>query len=74
MSWGVIRANDKVLSTPEKVWKDVKFGGLSFVIKTHWSQDKMAAIFTGDTFKCIFNENMWISIKNSLTFVPKGPD
>ena len=36
---------------------------------THWGRDKMAAIF-----KCIFfNENVWISIKVSLTFVPKAP-
>ena len=27
-----------------------------------------------DIFKCIFwNENVWISIKISLNFVPKGP-
>ena len=33
----------------------------------------MAAIFP-DIFKCIFlNENIWISIKISLKFVPKGP-
>ena len=30
--------------------------------------------FADDTFKCIFfNENVWISIKISLTFVPHGP-
>ena len=30
--------------------------------------------FTDDIFKCIFlNENVWISIKISLNFVPKGP-
>ena len=30
--------------------------------------------FANDIFKCIFlNENVWIPIKNSLTFVPKGP-
>ena len=29
--------------------------------------------FTDDIFKCIFlNENVWISIKTSLKFVPKG--
>ena len=34
----------------------------------------MAAIFPDDIFKCIvWNENVWISIKVSLTFVPKGP-
>ena len=30
--------------------------------------------FAGDTFKCIFlNENVRISIKIALKFVPKGP-
>ena len=30
--------------------------------------------FPDDIFKCIFfNENIWISIKFSLKFVPKGP-
>ena len=30
--------------------------------------------FADDVFKCIFlNENVWISIKISLKFVPKGP-
>ena len=30
--------------------------------------------FADDIFKCIFlNENVWILIKNSLKFVPKGP-
>ena len=30
--------------------------------------------FADDTFKCVFlNENVWISIKISLTFVSKGP-
>ena len=30
--------------------------------------------FPGDNFKCTFvNENVWISIKISLKFVPKGP-
>ena len=30
--------------------------------------------FPDDIFKCIFlNENLWISIKISLEFVPKGP-
>ena len=30
--------------------------------------------FADDIFKCIFlNENVWISIKISLKFVPKGP-
>ena len=30
-------------------------------------------LFAEDIFKCIFlNENVWISIKISLKFVPKG--
>ena len=34
----------------------------------------MAATFADDTFKCIFlNENVLISIKISLKFVPEGP-
>ena len=33
----------------------------------------MAAIFQDDIFKCIFlNENVFILIKISLKFVPKG--
>ena len=34
----------------------------------------MAAKFADDILKCIFlNEKVWISIKISLKFVPKGP-
>ena len=41
---------------------------------THLPLDKKAAILTVVIFKCIFlNENIWIWIKNSLKFVPKGP-
>ena len=43
---------------------------------TYWGRDKMAANshFPDDIFKCIFlNENVYISIKISLKFVPKGP-
>ena len=41
---------------------------------THWGWDKMhGRHFPDDIFKCIFlNENVWISIKISLKFVPKG--
>ena len=40
----------------------------------HWDRDKMAAIFE-PTFSTAFfsSENIWISIKISLGFVPKGP-
>ena len=41
---------------------------------THWGRDKMAAVLTDDTFNRIFmNENVRISIKISLQFVPQGP-
>ena len=31
-------------------------------------------LFADDIFKCIFfNENVWIPIKISMKFVPKGP-
>ena len=38
---------------------------------SHLPVDKMATILAVDIFKCIFlNENVWISIKISLKFVP----
>ena len=41
---------------------------------THWGPDKMDAIFADAIVKCIFFcENVWILIKVSLKFVPKGP-
>ena len=41
---------------------------------THLPLDKMPAILADYIFKCIFfNENVWISIKISLDFLPKGP-
>ena len=41
---------------------------------THLPLNKMAAILADDIFKCIFlNENVRISIKISLKFVPEGP-
>ena len=43
-------------------------------ILTHWGRDKKADIFQTTFFKCIFlNENVSISIKIPLKFVPKGP-
>ena len=39
---------------------------------THWGRDKMTVTLADDIFKCIFlKENVWISIKISLKFVPK---
>ena len=38
---------------------------------THWGRDKLADIFQ-TTFSNALNENVWIPIKISLNFVPKG--
>ena len=44
------------------------------LILTHWGWDEMNNISQMTFFKRIFfNENVWISIKISLKFVPKGP-
>ena len=41
---------------------------------THWGRDKMAAIFqTTFSNAFFFSENVWISLKISLRFVPNGP-
>ena len=43
---------------------------------THWGGNKGTPFrhFADDIFKCIFlNGNIWIPIKISLKFVPKGP-
>ena len=41
---------------------------------THLSPRQNGRHFPDDVFKCIFvKENVWISIKISLKFVPKGP-
>ena len=58
--------------------QNVHFDGYSaakFIpLLTPWGRDKVAIIFADDIFICIFlNENIWISIKMSLKFVPKGP-
>ena len=43
-------------------------------VLTHWGRDEINNIFADNIFKRIFfNENVWISIKISLKFVPKGP-
>ena len=47
---------------------------INFSQLTHRGQDKMTAIFQTTFSNCIFlNENVWISIKISLKFVPNGP-
>ena len=41
---------------------------------THWGRDKMDAISQTTFWAAFFlNENIWIPIKFSLKFVPKGP-
>ena len=42
-------------------------------ILTHWGREKNGRHFADDIFKRIFlNENIWIPVKISLKFVPKG--
>ena len=42
---------------------------------THWDRDKMADISQTIFFKRIyFKENIWISVKISLKFIPKDPN
>ena len=42
---------------------------LQSIVLTHWGRDKMAAVFQTTFF---LNENVWVSIKISLKFAPKG--
>ena len=45
-----------------------------YIPLTHWGRDKMDAISqTIFSIFCLLNENIWIPIKISLKFVPKGP-
>ena len=40
---------------------------------THWGRDELDNVSADNIFKRIFfNENVWISIKMSLKFVPNG--
>ena len=49
--------------------------GLNFIMPINTLRPRQNGHhFPDDIFKCIFlNENVWIMIKNSLKFVPKGP-
>ena len=48
---------------------------LTYAELTHLPLDEMAADLTADIFNRIFvNDNIWISIKISLKFVPSGPN
>ena len=54
---------------PHILWKDV-YGRWHNTLRPRQN----VRHFPDDIFKCIFlNENIWISIKFSLKFVPKGP-
>ena len=54
-------------------WDD-NIGKLLANMLSHWSRDKMAAIWTRDICKYIFvYENCCILIKSSVTYVHKGP-
>ena len=52
------------------IWLDTVLGVVAVYIKTHWGRDKMAAV--SQTTRIFLNENIIISIKISLKFVPKG--
>ena len=60
-----------------RIWRHITVCAVSLVVAgyhlTHWGWDEMNNI-SQTTFQTnVFNENVWISIKISLTFVPKGP-
>ena len=40
---------------------------------THWGRQKMDAISQTTFSSAFFNDNVWIPVKISLEFVPKGP-
>ena len=44
----------------------------SLSLLTHWGRDKMTIVIQ-TTFWMFLNENVWISSKISLKFIPKGP-
>ena len=50
-------------------------GNIDVMSLTHWGQGKMATVFQTTFFECIFlSENVTISIKISLKFVPNVSD
>ena len=54
------------------LWWIYFFNEVNHHCLTHWGRDKMSDMFVDDIFKFIFfNENIWISLKTSLKFVPK---
>ena len=61
-------------ATPRKLRSHVYFSHHYRYTLTHWRRDKMNAISQTTFYKCILlNENVCITTKNSLKFVPKGP-
>ena len=79
--WKLHVQNYIFFSLPKRQWvNSVKLGetkmcGLGIIawVNTLGSRQN-GRHFPDDMFKCIFlNENVWITIKVSLTFVPKGP-
>ena len=75
---GIARYRKCVVSwcdSSAEIWHEQNGLHINDNILTHRGRDKMAAInLPDDIFKCIFlNENIWISIKISLKFVPKSP-
>ena len=74
---GLVLSVTKPLSEPmltkfhDALWHKASAGAS---VLTHWGRYKNGRHFPDDIFKCIFlNESVWISIKFSLKFVPKGP-
>ena len=56
------------------MWVNGCYSHKTSIILTHWGRDKMAAVSQTTLSNAFFwNENVRISIKISLKFVPKGP-
>ena len=64
--WSIVWINDGPV-----LW--CVYASPSFKGLTHWGRDEIDTVFADDSFKCIsLNQNVWISIKIPLKFVPKG--
>ena len=66
-----------VPKTSVRVW-EIYFWNYHLSLRDQWVNTlrpkQNCRHFAGDIFKCIFlNESVWISVKISLKFVPKGP-
>ena len=61
-----------LLDVTKRILIDVHTKKTSISLRYHLL-DQMTAVFEDNNFKCIFlNENFWISIKDSLKFVPSS--